>query len=90
MARFAYVRKVCIYAKFAYVCKSGHVYMALCTLCLLAQVVLTRCDWYDVYAMKIQPLSVTSKRNEMANRVILIFASVQKRIRFKVNDCNFE
>ena len=29
MARFAYVRKFCIYAKFAYVCKSGHVYTAL-------------------------------------------------------------
>ena len=29
MARFAYVRKFCIYAKFAYVCKSGHVYRAL-------------------------------------------------------------
>ena len=29
MARFAYVRKFCIYAKFANVCKSGHVYTAL-------------------------------------------------------------
>ena len=29
MSRFAYVRKFCIYAKFAYVCKSGHVYTAL-------------------------------------------------------------
>ena len=29
MARFAYVRKFCIYAKFAYVCKPGHVYTAL-------------------------------------------------------------
>ena len=29
MARFAYVRKFCIYAKFAYICKSGHVYTAL-------------------------------------------------------------
>ena len=29
MARFANVRKFCIYAKFAYVCKSGHVYTAL-------------------------------------------------------------
>ena len=29
MTRFAYLRKFCIYAKFAYVCKSGHVYTAL-------------------------------------------------------------
>ena len=29
MDRFAYVRKFCIYAKFAYVCKSGHVCTAL-------------------------------------------------------------
>ena len=29
MARFAYVRKFCVYAKFAYVCKSGHVNTAL-------------------------------------------------------------
>ena len=28
-ANFAYMQNICIYAKFAYVCKSGHVYTAL-------------------------------------------------------------
>ena len=40
MTRFAYVGKFCIYAKFAYVCKSGHVYAFthVCKICTYAKV----------------------------------------------------
>ena len=40
MTRFAYVCKFCIYAKFAYVRKSGHVYAFthVCKICTYAKV----------------------------------------------------
>ena len=40
MERFAYVCKFCIYAKFAYVCKSLHVYAFthVCKICMYAKV----------------------------------------------------
>ena len=40
MTRFAYVCKFCIYAKFAYVRKSGHVYAftQVCKICTYAKV----------------------------------------------------
>ena len=40
MTRFAYVCKFCIYAKFAYVRKSGHVYAFthVCKICMYAKV----------------------------------------------------
>ena len=39
MERFAYVCKFCIYAKFAYVCKSLHVYAFthVCKICMYAK-----------------------------------------------------
>ena len=47
MARFVYVRKFCIYAKFAYVCKSGHVYTALVALAEISEMRTKRPDSMD-------------------------------------------
>ena len=62
MARFAFIRKFCIYAKFAYVCKSGHVYTAsdASPLCC------------DAYKIRVRKLSIRKNASFLGFKQLMI------------------